>query len=543
MIGASVGSYVVEALIGQGGMGAVYRARHVTLGRAAAIKVLLPQYSSTPDVVRRFFNEAKASTTIQHPGIVEVYDFGQMHDGTAYIAMELLRGESLAARLQRGVLTADLARALLRQICGALGAAHEHNIVHRDLKPDNIFIVPDAEVVGGERIKLLDFGIAKLLENPDQKTDTKTGALIGTPMYMSPEQCRGIRVDRRSDIYALGCIYYEMVSGHPPFVGQGFGDVLVAHISQAHVPLRAAAAVSVAESELADKMLAKDPSVRVGSTVEVVAALDRISALPALAATAPPSMPVAVPAAAFASNPTPAAAMAATPGTDPVIATLGPPPSHFAPSTPPRSTETLALITRIVGIFTFIGGTMLIGYCQTHRSNNSSRAAPEVRPPSLSLERTAADDVVRSLQETRRLTAQSIAIRDAMPNSPVREPVGAMPAPSANVLAVTTLDEPVVRGAADAQIIARYANRYTPKINYCYERTLSRDPALAGSLKATFEIRGDGLTQNAAAVATTDVDRWTELSQCVARVLSSMSFPGQRETVLVEYSIHFHVAL
>src|SRR6185295_3270461 len=165
MIGQKLGSYVVESELGRGGMGVVYRARHVTLGRPAAIKVLLPQFSLQPDVVQRFFNEAKAATLVRHLGIVEIYDFGLLHTGIAFIAMELLSGESLATRMARGTLSQRRGLGTIRQICGALGAVHGLGIVHRDLKPDNVFLISDPEVHGGERIKLLDFGIAKLSQD------------------------------------------------------------------------------------------------------------------------------------------------------------------------------------------------------------------------------------------------------------------------------------------------------------------------------------------------------------------------------------------
>jgi hypothetical protein len=255
-------------------MGAVYRAKHRTLGRPAAVKVLLPQFSVNPDIVSRFFNEAKAATAIQHPGIVEVYDYGSMPDGAAYIAMELLRGESLAHRIRRG-LDVDHALSLTRSICSALQAAHERGIVHRDLKPDNVFIIPDPDVPGGERTKLLDFGIAKLVDDVGGMAQkTRTGSIMGTPAYMAPEQCRGVPVDSRADLYALGCMLFEMVVGSPPFRGDGVGDLLAAHMLQQPPPLPPA--VHVERPGLADvveRLLAKQPDARYASAADVVAAI------------------------------------------------------------------------------------------------------------------------------------------------------------------------------------------------------------------------------------------------------------------------------
>src|SRR5262249_28369738 len=162
MDGMTIGQYRVTGLIGRGGMGAVYAAEHALLGRPAAIKVLLPELSQKQDVVTRFFNEARAATAIRHPGIIEIYDFGWTPDGAAFIVMERLEGDTLGRRSARLRLRWSAVLAIARQIAGALGAAHAKGIVHRDLKPDNVFLVPDPEVPGGERIKLLDFGIAKL---------------------------------------------------------------------------------------------------------------------------------------------------------------------------------------------------------------------------------------------------------------------------------------------------------------------------------------------------------------------------------------------
>src|SRR5689334_4401433 len=187
MKGSVIGQYRVTGVLGEGGMGVVYAAEHTLLGRPAALKLLLPELSSKQDIVQRFFNEARAATAIRHPGIVEIYDFGWTNEGAAYIVMELLQGETLRARRARGPMPWSAALAITRQIAGALGAAHAKGIVHRDLKPDNIFLVPDPEVPGGERIKLLDFGIAKLAGQAVGQHMTRTGAVIGTPTYMAPE--------------------------------------------------------------------------------------------------------------------------------------------------------------------------------------------------------------------------------------------------------------------------------------------------------------------------------------------------------------------
>src|SRR5262245_51688051 len=272
-----LGQYRVTTTLGRGGMGVVYAAEHALLGRPAAIKVLLPELSQKQDVVTRFFNEARAATAIRHPGIVEIYDFGWTPDGAAFIVMERLEGETLARRA-RLRLRWPAVLAIARQIAGALAAAHAKGIVHRDLKPDNVFLVPDPEVPGGERIKLLDFGIAKLaVDSSSSSNVTKTGAVMGTPTYMAPEQCRGVAVDHRADLYSLGCVIYELCCGGPPFVGEGPGDVLAAHI---HLPIPAISGIvseiPPAVEQLILRLLAKAPADRVQSAEDLISEIDAV---------------------------------------------------------------------------------------------------------------------------------------------------------------------------------------------------------------------------------------------------------------------------
>jgi hypothetical protein len=276
VIGSTLGSYTIHRELGRGGMGAVYVGGHTLLGRQAAIKVLLPELSREQAIVQRFFNEARAATAIKHPGIVEIYDFGFAADGSAYIVMELLSGEPLADRLRRGRMPAVVAAHLTRQIAIALGAAHQAGIVHRDLKPDNIYLVPDAETAIGERVKLLDFGIAKLGDaGAGALARTSAGTILGTPYYMAPEQCRGdTALDHRADLYALGCVLYEMLAGRPPFTGEAAGAILGAHLHVAPTPLRQLAPDAPPELEaLVMRLLAKEPAARPPTADAVVAEL------------------------------------------------------------------------------------------------------------------------------------------------------------------------------------------------------------------------------------------------------------------------------
>ena len=280
LVGETVGNYRITDLLGQGGMGVVYRAEHVLLGKRAAVKVLLPERCSSREIVDRFFNEAKASSLIEDPGIVDIFDYGRLPDGNAYIVMELLEGESLGDRLKRlDRISANHAAAIARHIAGTLAAAHAHGIIHRDLKPDNIFLVRDAALPRGERAKLLDFGIAKLQSGtqPVEMVKTETGRLMGTPYYMSPEQCRGAgKIDQRTDIYSLGCVLYQMLTGRPPFVMEGAGEILAAHI---HVPPLSPRthepSIPPALEAVVLRMLEKDPVRRYQSAEDAVEALNQ----------------------------------------------------------------------------------------------------------------------------------------------------------------------------------------------------------------------------------------------------------------------------
>lgn len=234
LVGQRVNNFEIIGLLSSGGMGDVFEAIHLVIHRKVAIKVLRPEHCADPALVQRFFNEARAANSIKHPNIVEILDVGMLPGGLPYIAMERLEGETLAQRLSReGKLDIERAVDFAAQSATALAAAHKRGIVHRDLKPDNLFIVSDPRAAGRELIKVLDFGIAKLHGDKLSQVKTNVGSILGTPPYMSPEQCRGIpdAVDHRSDVYALGVILFEMLCGAPPFVAEGVGDVMVMHLS------------------------------------------------------------------------------------------------------------------------------------------------------------------------------------------------------------------------------------------------------------------------------------------------------------------------
>jgi serine/threonine-protein kinase len=270
-LGEVLGSYRIIDVLGRGGMGFVYRAEHVKLGREVALKLLRADYAKRRDAVARFFQEARTVNRIRHRNIVDVTDFVELDDGTTFIIMELLRGQSLGKWAKKGF-DAPRALAVLIQICDGLAAAHTVGVIHRDLKPDNVIIVPTPD--GAELVKLLDFGVAKLVNRDDEDVglETAAGSVIGTPAYMSPEQAGGMPVDARSDIYSVGAIMYELFCGQPMFRGRSFGEYVRKHLSE--LPPRPS--MTAAGAGMDDRLEAaivraieKDPNRRFDSIAEL----------------------------------------------------------------------------------------------------------------------------------------------------------------------------------------------------------------------------------------------------------------------------------
>jgi len=265
--GSTAGEYRIEKKIGEGGMGSVYGAKHPLIGKRAAIKVIRRELSGNPEAVDRFVLEAQSVNQIGHPNIVDVFGFGQLPDGRSFFVMEWLEGESLRERMQRPLQFPD-ALEMLESIAKALQAAHEAGVVHRDLKPDNVFL----QSRKGEKptVKLLDFGLAKLTGQGDGRMGrTRPRVVMGPPLYLSPEQAKGQKIDAATDVYSLGAMAYEMLSGSVPFKADSAVEIMAMHISAPATSLAAAASWVPPEiDQLVLQMLEKNPARR-PTTAEV----------------------------------------------------------------------------------------------------------------------------------------------------------------------------------------------------------------------------------------------------------------------------------
>ena len=312
LLGTTVaGRYLVQRKLGEGGMGGVYLAMHTILEKQVALKVLHGEFARKPDLVERFMQEAKAASRIRHENVIDISDFGSTPEGLVFFAMELLQGHDLHAEIGRARKSGELlpwarTKKIFLQICGALSAAHAKGIVHRDLKPENVYLV---EFLGDpDFVKLLDFGIAKLTEvatgEDGGRKLTKTGMLFGTPEYMSPEQARGEPVDPRVDIYAMGCILFQLVTGRVPFEADSFMGVLSLHLTEPPPVIAAEVFDHIgaprAIAQVIDRALVKDRDARYQTIDELAAAIREASGD---AAVAPPQQRPRTPTAPGATEP------------------------------------------------------------------------------------------------------------------------------------------------------------------------------------------------------------------------------------------------
>ena len=275
------GRYRLDALLGKGGMGVVYRGEHVAIRRAVAVKLLHPTLAAMPELRSRFEREAIAIGRIDHPNCVDVSDFGKLEDGSLFLVMELLDGRSLGDLMDADApIAPHRALAILRHVLSGLGHAHAAGIVHRDVKPENVYLVPkDGDP---DFAKILDFGIAKVIgggEIDDGVKLTQAGVAFGTPIYMSPEQCKGAHdVDGRSDVYSLGCVLFCMLTGRPPFDYESAGEIIAAHLKE-DPPSATSVRPEISDDwrgeleAILARCLAKDPNARFQSMAEVAAAI------------------------------------------------------------------------------------------------------------------------------------------------------------------------------------------------------------------------------------------------------------------------------
>ncbi|MCA9664133.1 MAG: protein kinase [Myxococcales bacterium] len=411
--GRKLGSYRVMQRIGEGGMGAVYLAEHVDIGRRAALKVLRSELAHHAEQAARFLDEARATNRIGHSGIVDIYDCGSDPQVGLYLVMELLDGETLSSRLRREPEPAlSWVADITRQIARALDAAHAVGVVHRDLKPDNIFIVKDDEQ--RDRVKILDFGIAKLVSGG--AAQTRTGQVLGTPLYMSPEQCHGAReVDARGDVYSLGAVIYCMLAGQPPFVGTGVGEIIAKHLNTPPPPLSTLRPrIPPALEQPVLQALAKQPEQRPQSAGELaqrvsdaIAATDSqqgIGLAPTVMATAELSQPIVAPPSDTTLPPAPAPALSPRTPVQRVS------PAGSARKRSGRSTKTslgiVGGLLLIVVMFVFAAALKKrhVGNSSDGPAGSGSTEAPTSKPPPRA--RGAAADLLHVVAPDAQLVVQ-----------------------------------------------------------------------------------------------------------------------------------------
>jgi serine/threonine-protein kinase len=272
--------YRIERRLGEGGMGVVYLARHVILEKIVALKVLHHEYARRRELVDRFLHEAKAASRIRHEHVIDITDFGETQDKSVFFAMEFLDGHALADELERGGkgVAWPRAKSIILEICSALQAAHEAGVIHRDLKPENVYLIH--RYGNPDFVKVLDFGVAKLIDgDPDGRRLTKTGMVFGTPEYMSPEQAKGEKPDPRVDVYACGCILYELVTGDVPFRADSFMGVLTKHLLD-QVPRLVDKTtredLPAGLQAVLDQALSKDRDLRFATMNELAVAIDTL---------------------------------------------------------------------------------------------------------------------------------------------------------------------------------------------------------------------------------------------------------------------------
>lgn len=364
LCGSQIDRYQVERLLGEGGMGAVYRGRHLLLNQPVAIKLLHPEFARRGDMLERFMREARASASIGNEHIIRVHDCGLTHEGRAFIVMELLEGKSLEDLLQdEGRIDPARAVEITAQVLDGLSAAHGAGIIHRDMKPANVFVRPAKEPGRPEFVTVLDFGISKVIEPGSDQKLTQTGAVLGTPLFMAPEQIMSPQaIDHRIDLYATGVMLYQMLSGRLPYEGTNTAELIVKACTTPPVPLRDVARdLPPALVEVVEKAMARDASARWQSTAEFTRSLRAALASPAPS----PSAVSGVGPTAWVSQPAPFAPVTPPTAAPPVpyapapLATFGapPPPSLVAspaPAAPSNNGKTVKIAVIVAASFALL---------------------------------------------------------------------------------------------------------------------------------------------------------------------------------------------
>jgi serine/threonine-protein kinase len=390
--GNLVGSVIAERYhiakkLGEGGMGAVYLGEHVKMGRKSAIKVMSSSMAHDPEAIARFNREASNASRINHPNVCAIYDFGETPDGVIYLAMEFIEGGSLGDVLDReGSLPIRRAADILAQTADALQAAHDLGIVHRDLKPDNIMLTRGR--AGGDLVKVVDFGIAKAMSGEEGQQVTKTGLVVGTPEYMSPEQLSGDKLDGRSDTYSLALVFYRMATGTFPFQAESAQEMMIKRLTDDPLPLGAARpdiAFPPAVEQAVRHALGRMPSERYATAVEFARDVSRAvsemgasaTATPAEAATQIISAPGADAAALAPTRVRAAAAAAPTPATPTTPRPQVSPPARPRKKAPVAAIAAVAVVLGSAGVWVALKdrGTDVVS-----GADSSATTAPDSQP-------------------------------------------------------------------------------------------------------------------------------------------------------------------
>jgi eukaryotic-like serine/threonine-protein kinase len=500
VIGETIGNFRVSERVGQGGMGEVYLAEQTTIGTKAAIKVMRPDVSSDQEYVQRFFNEARAVSRIQHAGIVRIFDVGRTPSGAAYLVMEFLEGETLQKRIARGRLGIVELCDFGKQIASVLGATHSAGITHRDLKPDNIYVVPDKELPRGERIKVLDFGIAKLTGTLASSSPATMGTM-GTPAYMAPEQWGdSAKVDWRADVYSLGCVAFEMACGRPPFIVRTIAEACAMHLHEA--PPSACELVPTLPpslDHLLARLLAKAPEERPQSMQEIAQMFDAIGEGRGTAMVA------------VAGSPTRSTTALTQAGL--AQTSLGPSPQIELPvQRRSRAPLITALAVLLLGAAAAAGYVIVSGQDDTKASTptHAASGAPPVSDAAAASQPPGSGSV-------------AVSTPPVVPSPPTPDAaVANAPADAAPAVATTAPkhEPPPKAPAIDHKKVGEVLHAHDHDYQHCYAGAMAHATEPDAKLPVTFFIEADGFPSHIDVKGSDDNG-----NQCVAGVIEKLTFP------------------